>query len=229
MTLAAEPVSLTARDESSWSSVVSKVVVAADMEIPKGQKFDGSIRASSIFDLGIFTMKSRRHAAYRSAKQASDSEPGVVLALTKRGHLGLRQNGRGVQVSPGRFGIYVSYDPVEINSADDYEALAVKIPLSRCRADAEQFREISAQSFPADGGLASAVWGLTEHLQHGTNFTSTISASHTAHHAIGLMEQMIHQQLGEPSAPNESPAELIEKRCRAYIDKHLPDPELGRV
>lgn len=227
MTSASEPVNLRAQDESSWSSLVSKVVVTADMEIPKGQTFKGHIRTASISDLGIFTMTSRKHAAHRTAKHTSDRDPEIVLTLTKQGHLGIRQNGRAVDVPPGQFGIYVSYDPVEIISADNYQALAVKIPVSRCRAGVEQFRELSAQSFPADEGLAPAVWGMTEQLGGGANFSSRTAALRTAHHAIGMMEQMVHERLGEPAALAEPQIEAIAERCFRYIEKHLQDPELN--
>lgn len=225
MTVTAEPASFRARDGNAWRSLVSKVVLSADMEMPRSQTFEGRIRSFTIFDLGIFSMICQRHAAHRAAKYTADREPEIVLSLQRSGFLRLRQNGREVKVRPGEFAFYVSYDPVEINASDDYESLAVKIPLSRCRGSAEQFRDMSVRTFAADEGLAPAVWSMAEQLEEGADIGSQATASRVSHHIIGLMEQMLHQQLGEPS-PRETPAEAIRERCLRYIEAHLQDSEL---
>lgn len=225
MSAATEPVNFSAKDHSSWRSAVSKVAVTADMEMPSGHTFEGRIRSSSVFDLGIFSMRCKRHAAHRSAAQTKDRRPEVVVTMAKNGNLRLRQNGREARVHTGEFTVYTSYDPVEINSSDDYQTIAVRIPVSRCRADEEQFRELSAQSFAADQGLAPAVWSLTEQLEAGPAAGTMATLSRASHHIIGLLEQMLHQQLGKPT-PAETPAETILQSCRRYIETHLQDPEL---
>lgn len=225
MPTAMEPVNLSGRDDSSWRSAVSRVAVTADMEMPSGQRFEGSIRSSSVFDLGIFSMTCQRHAARRSTAQTTDRRPEVVVTMPKNGHLHLRQNDRETQVRPGQFTVYTSYDPVDISSSDHYQTIAVKIPVSRCRADEEQFRELSAQSFPADQGLAPAVWSLTEQLESGPPVGTLATMSRASHHVIGLLEQMLHQQLGEPT-PSETPSKSILQSCRRYIETHLQDPGL---
>lgn len=226
MASSAATLSLRAHDRDSWRSLVSHVVVSADMELPHGRKFDGRIRSSSAFDLGVFSMACQRHGAHRSAKHISDREPEIVLTMTKRGHLNLQQNGRETRIRPGNFSLYTSYDSTRISSSDDYQAVAAKIPLSRCRANQEQFRELSAQSFSAEEGLALAVWKMTDHLEASGSLGATMATSQASHHIIGLMEQMLHQQLGAPHPP-DNPVESMLNQCYRYIESHLQDPHLS--
>ncbi|WP_300342553.1 hypothetical protein [Nesterenkonia sp.] len=145
---------LRAADESSWAQIVEGSVLPFTVDVPRAETFAGSIRASQLFDVGLFTMTCQRHAAARSrAEIRATAREEVVLTLQRTGRMRLRQHGRQTTLQPGEFLLFTSADPVQLEGSDDYSALGVRIPVSRFRTAGTQLQEITARSFSADQGL----------------------------------------------------------------------------
>lgn len=214
---------------ASWRFLVSGSLLPFEMDVPRREDFSGAIRSSRLSDLAFIEMSCQRHAAHRSpACVAQVERPELVVSFQRSGTLHLEQDGRRTRVHPGQFAVYDSSRPVAVEGSDDYESLCVKFPMARCRDGADSIRQLTATSFDGDRGLGPAVWGLIGHLGSTVAGAPSRNAGRVAHNAIGLVEQMLHEQLDHhgPAAAADAPDALLEK-CLDFIEDHLGEPDLG--
>lgn len=214
---------------ASWRGLVSDSLLPFEMDLPRRKTFAGAIRSSTLSDLAVIEMSSERHAAHRSpACVAQVERPELVVSFQRSGSLRLEQDGRRARIRPGQFAVYDSSRPVAVEGSDDYASLCVKFPLARCRDGVGGIRQLTATSFDGDRGLGPAVWGLIGHLGAPSAGSARRSGVRVAHHVIGLVEQMLHEQLDRQGAvPTADASEALLGRCVDYIEDHLPDPGLG--
>lgn len=214
---------------ASWRFLVSGSLLAFDMDLPRREDFAGAIRSSKLSDLNFIEMSCQMHAAHRSPAYVAQVErPELVVSFQRSGSLHLEQDGRRTKVTPGQFAVYDSSRPVAVEGSDDYRSLCVKFPMARCRDGADSIRLITATSFDGDRGLGPAVWGMLDQL--GTTVAGSPSrhAAKVAHNVIGLVEQMLHEQLDYRGiAPTADASEALLDKCLRYIEDHLGDPGLG--
>lgn len=214
---------------TSWRFLVSDSLLPFDMDLPRGKDFEGTIRSARLADLNVLEMTSQMHAARRSpACAAQVARPELVVSFQRSGTLAMEQDGRRTVLTPGRFALYDSSRPVAVEGSDDYRSLCVKFPMVRCRDGAEGLRQLTATSFDAGEGLGPAVWGMVEQLGATVAGGGVRNASRVAHNVIGLVEQMLHDQLDHQGIASavEAPDALLDK-CLTYIEEHLGDPDLG--
>lgn len=214
---------------TSWRYLVSGSLLPFEMDLPRREDFAGAIRSSRLSDLTFIEMSCQMHAAHRSqACVARVERPDLVVSFQRSGTLHLEQDGRRTRIHPGQFAVYDSSRPVAVEGSDDYESLCVKFPMARCRDGAGSIRQLTATSFDGDRGLGPAVWGLIGHLGSTVAGTSSRNGAKVAHNAIGLIEQMLHEQLDHRgAAPTADASDALLDKCLDYIEDHLGDPDLG--
>lgn len=216
----------TTDNELSWPAAVERAIFAAEMDFPNQKQFTGSVRATTVFDMQIISMKCGLHLSQRSDSILRNIEsPSVVLSLQHRGSLQLAQNNERVTLRPGQYSLYTSFDPVELIGSDGYDATAIKVPIHTLGIDADVLRSLSTHRFQADSGFSSAVWTMITQLEAGQRSPVQHNAD-VAFHVSGLINQMLRLEqsahLREPE-----PSEAMRNRCQAYIDEHLGDPALS--
>lgn len=197
-----------------------------DMDLSRRKEFSGSIRRSRLSELSFIEMACQRHAAHRSMAHVIEIErPELVVSFQRSGTLHLEQDGRRTKISPGQFAVYDSSRPVALEGSDDYRSLCIKFPMSHCRDSADGVREITATSFDGGRGLGPAVWSMLENLGAEVRTVPPRNPGRIAHNVIGLVEQMLYEQLGHREAGEAS--DVLLNKCLRYIDDHLGDPELN--
>lgn len=214
---------------ASWRFMVTDSILPFDMDLPRREDFSGTIRSHRLSDLSFIEMSCQMHAAHRSpAHVAQVEQPELVVSFQRSGTLHLEQDGRRTTIAPGHFAVYDSSRPVAVEGSDEYQSLCVKFPMARCRDGVDSIRQITAISFDGDRGLSPAVWGMVDHLGSTPGTRPSRNAAKVAHNVIGLVEQMLHEQIdycGIASATDASDAML--DKCLRYIEDHLGDSELN--
>ena len=225
-----DPMTGTVVGGMSWRFLVSDSILPFEMDLPRRENFSGAIRSNSLSDLHVIEMSCQMHAAHRSpAHVAKVERPELVVSFQRSGTLHLEQDGRRTKVAPGQFAVYDSSRPVAVEGSDDYRSLCVKFPMGRCRDGVDSIRQITATSFDGEWGLGPAVWGMLDHLGTTVAGSPSTNAAKVAHNVIGLVEQMLHEQLdrcGASSSSVDASGVLLDK-CLRYIEDHLGDPDLG--
>ncbi|WP_308738229.1 helix-turn-helix domain-containing protein [Kocuria dechangensis] len=221
-----DPVAESAVGGASWRFLVTGSLLPFEMDLSRREEFSGTIRSSRLSELSFIEMACQMHAAHRSVVHVSEVErPELVVSFQRSGTLHLEQDGRRTKISPGQFAVYDSSRPVALVGSDDYRSLCIKFPMAHCRDGADSVREITATSFDGGRGLGPAVWGMLENLGAGVRTGPPRNPGRVAHNVIGLVEQMLHEQLDHREAGEAS--EVLLNKCLRYIDDHLGDPELS--
>lgn len=214
---------------ASWRFLVSDSLLPFEMDLPRREDFAGAIRSNRLSELAFIEMSCQMHAAHRSPAYAAQVErPELVVSFQRSGSLLLEQDGRRTRIAPGQFAVYDSSRPVAVEGSDDYRSLCVKFPMSRCRDGLDSIRQITATSFDGDRGLGPAVWGMLDQLGATVAGSPTRNGAKIAHNVIGLVEQMLHEQLDYRGiVPPADASEALLAKCLRYIEDHLGDPDLG--
>ena len=214
---------------ASWRFLVSDSLLPFEMDLPRREDFAGAIRSNRLSELAFIEMSCQMHAAHRSPAYVAQVErPELVVSFQRSGSLLLEQDGRRTRIAPGQFAAYDSSRPVAVEGSDDYQSLCVKFPMSRCRDGADSIRQITATSFDGDRGLGPAVWGMLGQLGSTVAGRPSRNGTKVAHNVIGLVEQMLHEQLDYRGiVPAADASEALLDKCLGYIEDHLNDPDLG--
>ncbi|MFC5061981.1 helix-turn-helix domain-containing protein [Actinomycetospora atypica] len=216
------------RDVASWPGAVSGVLVRADFEYDRPDRFHGSIGYRRLGPASLITMSSRPHRAVREAAHIDPAEPAeTVLALQLEGRAWFRQDGRTATVDPGDLVFYDSSRPVEITAGEGYRTLAFRFPTAGAgghrRTDA-----LTATTLRGAHGLAPAVAGLLTGLHESLLSARPAPLEATAGHACDIARTLFDDELARRGllSPPDAHDELRAAVDR-HVDEHLADPDLS--
>lgn len=214
--------------QASWRFMVTNSLLPFEMDLPQKKGFSGTIQSNKLSELNFIEMSCQMHAARRSPSHVTKVvQPELVVSFQRSGTLHLEQDGRRTRIAPGHFAVYDSSRPVAVEGSNDYQSLCVKFPAGRCRDGQDSIRQITATSLDGGQGLGPAVWGLIDRLGASVGTQPMSNAAKVADNVIGLIEQMLHEQMGYCGIVYAAdPSDALLDKCLRYVETHLDDPDL---
>lgn len=218
----------TADRHQSWERFVDEVFGAVDMSIGKAATFNGEIRCATLGELELDEVASDFEIAKRTLRHiARDRKEYFVLILLRSGELHIEQHGRECNLSPGMFGLFDLNMPYVYTHIHKTDLLDVKIPsciLSSQLKDPHRFIATARTGRTGTGRItADFLTSLTGQL----SILPEETADRYATRIVDLVSILL--ETGDDDIPLDQAAvrTTIYRRCVAFVEDHLRDPDLN--
>lgn len=218
----------TADKHHSWEQLVDELFGAVDMSIANAATFNGEIRHASLGELELEEVVSDFEIAKRTRSHiARDRKEYFVLILLRSGELHIEQHGRACSLSPGMFALFDLNMPYVYTHIQKTDLLDVKIPsfiLSSRVKDPHRFIATARTGRTGTGRITadflSSLAGQLSDLPKET-------ADRYASRIVDLVSILL--ETGDDDIPIDQAAvrTTIYRRCVAFVENHLPDPDLN--
>jgi AraC-like DNA-binding protein len=210
-----------------WQEVIAEIYAHLDIEISTRADFFGRICRSALGDIEFTEVVTDSEAARRTAKHiAHDQRESYLYLLVRSGNLNVVQFSRDCTIRAGEFTLVHLNSPYLFRHSARVEKVGVKIPGTVLRSRVRQPAQHCAVPRRADKGLARLAASHVNSICGEAPFISdelAYGVSSATNDLLGLLFES-----AEPSAlPDETAVRAaLRRRCIAYIDAHLPDPDL---
>jgi AraC-like DNA-binding protein len=213
---------------SYWNEVICRTVVDLDCRPIAQPHFEASISGFDAPGLGVYHIHTQPHLVYREAAEISrlDSDA-LVINFVTAGSLYSEQDGRAVLLQAGDGAISDAARPYFLRFDDPLGCVSVKVNKSELRQRVAGIERITAQSLAQGSTLNPLVFGYMGNLlRHVPTMEGT-----AALRAVDIFKELLAASLSEML--RGSPVPMSEYRAvsllrvKAFVDRHLGNPELN--
>lgn len=225
----AQPLRQLAFDE--WCTGISTTFVPLTAEPDRGtaESFRGGLVDVAVGDLRLSEVAGGRVRVRRSATAIKHADPGVIkVGMQLTGHSVVRQRDREALLGPGDIAVYDTSECYELAMAEPFSMLVAVVPRSALRVSESELRIGTVRtvtSASGTGALLSAVLTSLWYRFPGGAVGSAPPESPLIADAISdLVSATVRAQV--PPDPVGC-ADTIAVSARAYVERHLADPDLS--
>ncbi|MFC6882249.1 MULTISPECIES: helix-turn-helix domain-containing protein [Actinomadura] len=210
-----------------WRSAVSEMFVPLRTDAARPERFDGSMRGFELGALKVAEVAAGPHVVRRTGALIARSDPGhYKLGVQLRGYCVLTQDGREAPLVPRDLAVYDTTRPYTLAFDDAYRQLVLMFPRRLLRLPDEAVAGITATRISGRRGLGAVLSpflaGLAGHLDE----LDGRAAVRLADNVLDLLVTLLAERL-DVAAPAAGTRGALLVRARAYIERHLGDPDLG--
>lgn len=210
-----------------WREALSQTFAAADVAVPD-EVCSGAIRTFPMGRLQLATADGGPMRAWRTQRLIAQggNEEYVVVNLLGRGAARIEQDAREVYLSPGEFTFCDLSRPLWMDFPHQYQTKSLVVPRQVLGLSESELRRITAcplRSETALGGLLSTL--LSRFADTAEPFRPR-TGELLARTVVDLLTVLADEQLGRDSEGTPSGDAVLLLRIRAFIGRHLADPDL---
>jgi AraC-like DNA-binding protein len=211
----------------AWQEVIAEIYAHLDIEISTRADFFGRICRSTLGDVELTEVVTDGEAARRTARHiAHDQRESYLYLLVRAGNLNVVQFNRDCTIRAGEFTLVHLNSPYLFRHSTRVEKVGVKIPgpmlLSRvshpaqhCAVPRSAAKGLARLAASHVNGVCEEAPCLSNELAHGI--------SRTTSDLFGLL----FESADSSALPDETAVRAaLRRRCMAYIDAHLANPDL---
>ncbi|MGY4099347.1 AraC-like ligand-binding domain-containing protein [Nocardia sp. R16R-3T] len=190
--------------------------------------FRGFIRTTSLGSVRLAEVVASAHAVRRTPKTIRISDPGFYkVGLQVRGYCVLTQADREAALTPGDFAIYDTTKPYQLSFDDRFHMLVMMFPRELLRVPATGIAELTGRRISGRQGLGALVSPFVHGLGSRVFDTSPTAAIHLNDAVLDVLAAAFAEQLElTDSLSLETRHSALRFRIGAFIEEHLPDPDL---
>ncbi|MFF5500025.1 helix-turn-helix domain-containing protein [Streptomyces aquilus] len=205
-----------------WADVVCEAFVGVAVRPSRSVTFEGRIEASVLDGVGFASLASSpQHVVRTGSLIARDPEEVVLANIQLRGRARLEQSGRVAVLAPGTMAFVDSARPYDLDFADDFSQLVVKVP--RTYLSHRSLRGATAVALSPSGPgrvVADFLVGLGRLRDH-----DPAAATALLPHAVELLDSALGWA-AEGALPMTSAAALTRERIHQFVRRHAADHRL---
>ncbi|GAB07133.1 helix-turn-helix domain-containing protein [Gordonia amarae] len=213
-----------------WCEGISTTFVPLKAEPDAGTagSFRGGLADVAVGDLRLSEVAGGRVRVRRSAATIKRADPGVIkVGVQLSGHSVVRQRDREALLGPGDIAVYDTSERYELAMTDPFSMLVAVVPRSALRVNESELRSGTVRTVASASGTGALLMAVLSSLRH--QFPDRVTGSAPpespliADAVADLVSATVRAHVpGEPLGC----ADTITVSARAYIERHLADPEL---
>lgn len=216
-----------ALDFTQFSAVVSQSFVPLRVHSDRPEPFRGDIRTAASDEVHLSVVTADAHDIQRTpALVAREEQRFFKLGLQLSGTGLLIQDGREAVVRPGDLAIYDTNTPYSLVFEERFSTAVLMVPHRLIELPTEAVRGMTATTLSGEHGLARVVSGFLGGLAGQLDELDGPVGARLARNAVDLVTTMYAQQL-DLARDADKPHRPMLRRVQAYIDEHLPLPDLN--
>lgn len=224
-----------------WWQTVSESVVSVDASSDRAADYWAEMHLIDLGRLQLSRVRCHGFHARRTASRIRRSDPETYqVSVTISGRSALRQEGRETPLAPTDITLYDASRPFDAWNtpigpsasgstprADVSEGLILSVPRDMLALPHRHVRHLLARRIPGRDGLGSLLRGLLQGLAHAEHLSPT-DVTRLSGVTVDLLTAVLaHEIEADPTPDVADPAALLLLRIRAYIDRHLHQPDLS--
>ncbi|MET7694694.1 helix-turn-helix domain-containing protein [Streptomyces sp. NPDC005483] len=205
-----------------WADVVCEAFVGVAVRPSRGEPFEGHIETSVLDGVGFANLAaSPQHVVRTGSLIARDPEEVVLANIQLRGRARLEQSGRVAVLTPGTMAFVDSTVPYDLDFADDFSQLVVKVPSTRLPHRSLSRATAVALSDSGPGRVvADFLVGLGRLRDH-----DPAAATALLPHAVELLDSALGWA-ADGAAPVTSATAVTRERIHQFVRRHAVDDHL---
>lgn len=214
-------------DFTQFSAVVSQSFVPLRVHADRPEPFRGDVRTAASDDVHLSVVTADAHVIQRTPALVGRKEQRFFkLGLQLSGTGLLIQDGREAVVRPGDLAIYDTNTPYSLVFEERFSTAVLMVPHRLIELPTEAVRGMTATTLTGEHGLARVVSGFLGGLAGQLDELDGPVGARLARNAVDLVTTMYAQQL-DLARDADKPHRPMLRRVQAYIDEHLPLPDLN--
>jgi AraC-like DNA-binding protein len=210
-----------------WHDVVCATFVRLNVSARATGPFSGSLATHQLGCLRFSVVDADPQCVTRTPRLIATGEEYVHVGLQCKGEAVVEQDGRQALLRPGDLAFYDTTRPYLLGFRERFEMKVFMLPRQLLGLPEADLRNVSAVAVRGDEGLGRLVAPFLDRLAGQSGSYGEADGSRVAASAVCLLEAVA----AERCAPDERLAETAQRslplRIRAFINQHLPDPDLS--
>ncbi|WP_207401016.1 helix-turn-helix domain-containing protein [Actinomadura roseirufa] len=210
-----------------WRSSVSEMFVPLRADTTRPDHFDGRLRGFELGALRAAEVAATSHVVRRTDALIARADPGhYKIGVQLSGYCLLGQDGREAALVPGDLTIYDTTRPYTLAFDDAYRQLVLMIPRRLLHLPADAVAGITATRISGRQGVGALLSPFLVQLAGHLDELDGPGSVRLGDNIVDLLVTLLAERLdvGAPTADSRRRALLF--RVRAYIERHLDDPDL---
>lgn len=214
------------RKLAMWQDIVCDVFVELDCRSETGD-FRGAINRAMLGPIACSEVDSGAQRVTRTASRiARSSQDFILVALGGRGHGGIRQDDREIDLRAGELAFYDTTRPYELSFDGAFTQTIYQIPRASLVSRIAGSDALTATVFDRQRPLARLAVDFLGALATAVDRVDADTADRLADQALDLLAMALGERLARTPAPSTHRAALL-YRIKAHMKSHLADPELS--
>jgi AraC-like DNA-binding protein len=212
-----------------WYDFIEEKFGVSSVSLGDDTGFSGDIRCSSLGFLTLAQIKASRQLGTRSRAQIAQAQnEHFMIVMLRTGRLKIAQVGRECLLGPNMFTLFDCNGPYVFDHVEPTEVLDVIVPAGALRARLKEPECYLAQPRSADSGLGRVMADMLGSLAREAPLIADGEADDCARKVADMMGILFDSgndaglSLGESAVRS-----AIYRRCLAFIENNLDDPQLG--
>ncbi|MBU6533866.1 AraC-like ligand-binding domain-containing protein [Streptomyces mayonensis] len=215
----------------AWAELTARALITTRIKFLNPAECRAGLQAMPLGAPHMSVMSYTPLFSQRTPKLIRQSDPEhYQMALIRRGHQGIEQNRTRTLLGPGQLVFYDSsrpFDAVTYTDQADPEAIVLQFPKWMLPLPEQKVTRLLAEPLSGTQGVGRLYAQflnslIEEHLQ-----CTPRDAARLGHTAVDLATAVLGHHLDdEMTLPVQSPQRVLFLRITAFINQHLPAPEL---
>lgn len=216
----------------AWREAVAQSMTPNAVSVDRAEEFRASLRLGDMSDSQVAALTYSSLQSRRTARMIRRSGPELyALGLNLRGHHRIHQAGRDTVLGAGDLVMYATSQPMESwvhASAGTAATTLVLIPREVVPFPCDKMNRLAATRLPGREGIGALLAQFLLHLREDTGTYRPADGPRLGRVLVDLFNAfMAHHLEAEASVPADSRERTLMLAVRAFIQRHLADPELS--
>lgn len=209
-----------------WREALSLTFAATDMTVPD-EACSGTIRTSPLGQLLVAAADGDPMRARRTPRLVAQSnDDHVVINLLGRGAARIEQDGREVYLCPGEITFCDMARPIQMEFPDPFQTKSLVLPRRLLGLKESDLQRITATPIRPDTPLGSLLSPFLTRLVDTAPMHPPYIGEALAHNVVDLLTVLADDRLHRETGDTPSATRVLLMRIKAFIDRHLADPDL---
>ncbi|MEU7473913.1 helix-turn-helix domain-containing protein [Streptomyces sp. NPDC044984] len=210
-----------------WREALSRTFGAVDMTVPD-EVYSGMIRATPLGRLQAVTVDGDGLSALRTRRLVTQDgqDEYVVVKLLDRGVARLEQDGRDALLGPGDVFVYDMARPVRLDLPQSFRTKSLVLPRDVLGLSESDVARMTACPVGPDTPLGGLLSPFLSGLVDGAGNYLPRTGELMARNVVDLLGVLADEVLGRTTGETPGGNRALLLRIRAFIDRHLADPDL---
>lgn len=211
-----------------WQEEVFRTFVPLRITLPKDEPFSGTISSSGLGPLQVTTVDCDRGRVDRTPQLiARDSADYMYVGLQRGGHAQVLQDDRSTELGPGDVALYDTTRPYTLHFPHRFRMQVLLVPRPLLPQSEQDLQRVTATALNRGDGLSRVVVPFLQNLVDHAPGITPMASSQLAANAVDLVGTLLAERLGHDAQGTPGGSLYLLLRVKAFIDRHLADPDLS--
>ncbi|MEU0967505.1 helix-turn-helix domain-containing protein [Streptomyces sp. NPDC005917] len=211
-----------------WQEEVFRTFVPLRITLPEDEPFSGTISTDRIGPIQATTVDCDRGRVDRTPRLiARDSADYVYVGLQRSGHAHVDQDARSAELRRDDVALYDTTRPYTLRFPQRFRMQVLLVPRPLLPQSEGDLQRVTATALHYDDGLGQVVLPFLQGLADHTPDITPTAGERLAANAVDLIGTLLAERLGRDTRDTPGGSLALLLRIKAFIDRHLADPDLS--